>query len=161
MPHKWLMLHFQNKRLLWMVQFELIRLLIVTCGMLVHSSSMTVQSCWILAGTDTCCCLRRSRASQTCPMGDMSGVHARTGMFAASKNCLQIFAAWGCASCCNLRWCSWICDTTMGLKISSWYVCAFRMPSIKCTSVLCPWQTPAQTITPPPMWVTRSTTSTS
>ncbi len=51
---------------------ELIRLLIVACGMLVHSSSMAVRGCWILAGTGTRCHIRRSRASQTCSMGDMS-----------------------------------------------------------------------------------------
>ena len=70
-----------NKRPLWNVQFcfiylvysqylvwppfashllhiELIRLLIVACGMLVHSSSMAVRSCWILAGTGTRCRIR-------------------------------------------------------------------------------------------------------
>ncbi len=63
---------------------ELIRLLVVACGMLVHSSSMAVRSCWILAGTGTRCHICRSRASQTCSMGDMSGEyagHAITGMF--------------------------------------------------------------------------------
>ncbi len=46
----------------------------------------------------TRCCIRRSRASQTCSMGDMSGEyagHARTGMFSASRNCVQILATWG------------------------------------------------------------------
>ena len=33
-------------------------LLIVACGMLVHPFSMAVQSCWILAGTGTRCCIR-------------------------------------------------------------------------------------------------------
>ncbi len=36
-----------------LLRIELIRLLIVACGMLVHSSSMAVRSCWILAGTGT------------------------------------------------------------------------------------------------------------
>jgi hypothetical protein len=53
-----------------------IRLLIVACGMLYHSSSMAVRSCWILAGTGTHCCTHWIRASQTCPMGDMSGIQA-------------------------------------------------------------------------------------
>ncbi len=83
-----------------LLRIELIRLLIVACGMLVHSS-MAVRSCWILSGTGT----RRSRASQTCSMGDMSGEyagHARTGMFSASRNCVQILATWGRAlSCCQ------------------------------------------------------------
>ncbi len=76
-----------------LLRIELIRLLIVACGMLVHSSSMAVRSCWILVGTGTRCRIRRSRASQTCSMGDMSGEyagHARTGMFSASRNCVQI-----------------------------------------------------------------------
>ncbi len=54
-----------------LLRIELIRLLIVACGMLVHSSSMAVRSCWILAGTGTRCRIRRSRASQTCSMGDI------------------------------------------------------------------------------------------
>ncbi len=87
---------------------ELIRMLIVACGMLVHSSSMIVRSCWILAGTGTRCRIHRSRTSQTCSMGDMSGEyagHARTGMFSASRNCVQILATWGRAlSCWNMRW---------------------------------------------------------
>ncbi len=93
--------------ILHLLHIELIRLLIVACGMLVHSSSMAVRSCWILAGTGTRCHIRQSRASQTCSMGDMSGEyagHARTGMFSTSRNCVQILATWGCAlSCCNMR----------------------------------------------------------
>ncbi len=68
---------------------ELIRLLIVACGMGVHSSSMAVWRCWILAGIGTWCRIRWSRASQTCSMGDMSGEyadHVRTGLFSASRN---------------------------------------------------------------------------
>ncbi len=60
--------------------------------MLVHSSSMAVRSCWILTGTGTRCRIRRSRASQTCSMGDMFGEyagHARTGMFSAFRNCVE------------------------------------------------------------------------
>ncbi len=121
---------------------ELIRLLIVAFGMLVHSSSMAVWSCWLLAGTGTRCRIRRSRASQTCSMGDMSSEyagHARTGMFSASRNCVQILATWGRAlSCCSMRWWSWMNGTTMGLRISSWYLCAFKMPSVKSTCVRCP-----------------------
>ncbi len=87
-------------------------------------------------------CAKISRASQTCSMGDMSGDyagHAITGMFSASRNCVQILATWGRALlCCNMRWCSWMNGTTMGLSISSRYLCAFKMPSIKCTCVRCP-----------------------
>ncbi len=110
----------------------------------------------MLAGTGTLCRIRWSRASQTCSMGDMSGEyagHARTGMFSASRNCIQILATWGRAlSCCNMRWWSWMNGTTMGLRISSWYLCAFKMPSIKkCLCSLsiayaCPYHNPTSTI---------------
>ncbi len=51
--------------------------------------------------------------------------HAITGMFLASRNCVQILATWGRAlSCCNMRWWSWMNGTTMGLRISSRYLCS-------------------------------------
>ncbi len=110
---------------------------VVDCGMLVHSSSMALWSCWILAGTGTRCCLRRSRASQTCSISDLSSEyagHPRTGMFSVSSNCVQILATWSRAlSCCNMRWWSWMNGTTMGLRISSRFLCAFKMPSISIT----------------------------
>ncbi len=62
--------------------------------------------CWILAGTGTRCHIRRSRASQTCSMGDMSGEyagHAKTGMFSASRNCVQNLVTWGRALSCMLQ----------------------------------------------------------
>ncbi len=49
--------------------------------------------------TGTRCRIRRSRASQTCSMGEMSGEyagHAKTGMFSASRNCVQILATRPC-----------------------------------------------------------------
>ena len=51
-------------------RIELIRLLIVACGMLFHSSSMAVQS-WILAGAGTRCHTCQSRVSQTCSNSDV------------------------------------------------------------------------------------------
>jgi hypothetical protein len=66
---------------------ELIRLLIVACGKLSHSSRMAVQSCWIVSGTGARCRTSRSRASYMCSMGDMSGEyagHETTGTFSAS-----------------------------------------------------------------------------
>ncbi len=75
-------------------------------------------------------------------MGDMPSEyagHARPGMFSASRNCVQILATWGRAlSCSNMRWWSWMNGTTMGLRISSRYLCALKIPSIKCTCVHCP-----------------------
>ncbi len=132
---------FPSRSATHLLRIALIRLLIVACGMLVHSSSMAVRSCWILAETETRCRIRRSRASQTCSMGDMSSEyagHPRTGMFSASRNCVQILATWGRAlSCCNMRWWSWMNGKTM-VTISSRYLCAFKMPSIKYTCVCCP-----------------------
>ena len=90
-------------RLTHLLHIELIRLLTVACGMLSHSSSMAVRSCWILAGTGTRCHNRQSIASQTCSMSDRSGEyagHERTGTFSASRNCVQIHATWGCALSC-------------------------------------------------------------
>ncbi len=134
---------FASRSATHLLRIELIRLFIVACGMLVHSYSMAVQSCWILAGTGTRCRIRWSRASQTCSMGDMSGEYAghwRTGMFSASRNCVQIMGpTWGrVLSCCNMRWWSWMNGTIMGLRLSSRYLCAFKMPSIKCPCVRCP-----------------------
>ncbi len=76
-----------------LLHIELIRLLIVACEMLVHSSSNAVRSCWILAGTGTCCRIRRSRASQTCswvtcPVSILA--LQELGLFSASRNCVQI-----------------------------------------------------------------------
>ena len=85
------------------LRIELIRLLILACRMSSHSSSMAVQSYWILAGTGTRYCTRRSRSSQTCSMGDMSGEYAgdgRTGTFSVSRKCVQILVTWGCALSC-------------------------------------------------------------
>ncbi len=42
------------------------------------------------------------------------------------------------ATCCNMKWWLWMNGTTMGLRISSRYLCAFKMPSIKCSCVRCP-----------------------
>ncbi len=99
---------FASRSATHLLSIELIQFLIVACWMLVHSSSMAVRSCWLLAGTGTHCCVCRSRAFQTCLMGDMSSEyagHARTGMFSASMNYVQILATWGRAlSCCDMRW---------------------------------------------------------
>ena len=81
-------------------------------------------------------------------------------MFSASRSCVQILATWGRAlSCFNMRWWSWMNGATMGLRISSQYLCAFKIPSINCTCVHCPWHTSEHTITPPLSWATWSTTS--
>ena len=40
-----------------LLHIELITLLIVACGMFIHSSSVVVQSCWTLAGNGTRCCI--------------------------------------------------------------------------------------------------------
>ncbi len=103
------------------------------------STPLAVRSCRILAGTGKRCRIRRSKASQTCSMSGEYAGHARIGMCSATRNCVQILATWGRAlSWCNMRWWSWMNGTTMGLRISSRYLCAFKMPSIKCTCVRCP-----------------------
>ncbi len=93
--------------------------------------------------------IRRSRASQTCSMGDMSGEyagHARTGMISASRNCVQMLATWGRAlSCCKIRWWSWMNGTTMGLTISPRYLCAFKMSSMSITYA-CTYHNPTVTM---------------
>lgn len=73
------------------VHIELIKLLIVACGILVHSS---VSSYWILAGIETRCCIHRFRESQTCSMGDMSAEYAKTGMFIMLKHEVMFFEVW-------------------------------------------------------------------
>ena len=69
----------------------------------------------------------RSSASQTCSMGDMSGKyigHVRTGTFLGP-----------CIIMLKRRRLN---GTTMGLRISSQYLCALKLPSIKCNCVHCP-----------------------
>jgi len=109
-----------------------------------------VRSCWILAGTGTHCHICRSRASQTCSLGDISGEYAgyaRTGMFSASRNCVQILATWGCAlSCCNMRGWSWMNGTSMGLRISSRYaINKMHLCSLSITYA-CPYHNPTATM---------------
>ena len=120
---------------------ELTKLLIVASGMLSHSSSIAVLSCWILKVTGTHYWTCQSRASQTCSMGNMSGEcagHGRTGKCSVSRNCVQILVTWGLAlSCWNMRWCQWMNCTTMGLRIFSRYLCTFKLPLIKCNCVRC------------------------
>ncbi len=97
---------------------------------------MSVWSCWILSGTGR---IRRSRASQTCSMGDMSGEyagHARTGCFQLPGivyRSLQYRAVQ--LSCCNMRWWSWWMAQHGPQYLSSRYPLCIKMPSIKCTCV--------------------------
>lgn len=102
------------------------------------SSSMAVWGCWILWGKGTRCCVCRSRASPTCSMSDTYG------------------ACWPCKNwdvfsfqelCDPARsWRGGMNGTTMGLRISLWYLCTFKMPSIKCTYVRCPYHNPTATM---------------
>ncbi len=134
--------------------------------MLVHSSSMAVWSCWILAGTGTRCRIRRSRASQTCSMGDLSSEyagHARTVMFSASRNCVQILATYICTLCIIMLqhdgrgWMAqqWASGSRHGISvhanaINKMHLCSFSI------TYACPYHNP-----PPPLWATRSTMLTS
>ena len=124
-----------------LLHIELIRLLIVARGMLSHSASMGVRSCWKLLGTGTRCRTRPSRTSQTCSMGDMSGEYTGNGR---NLNFFQlpviVTDPWdmGLLSCWNMRWWRRMNGMTMGLRISSRYLHAFKLPSIKCNCVYCP-----------------------
>jgi hypothetical protein len=85
-----------------------------------------VRSCWILAGTGTRCCTRRSRASQTCSMGDMSGEYAGHGR---TWNIFSFRELWtdscdtSLALYWNRRWWQQMNATTMDHRISSRYLC--------------------------------------
>lgn len=104
---------FASHRATHLPRMQLIRLLTVACGVLVHSASLASMQC-------RC----RSRTSQTYLLGDISlgeyADHAGTGMFSASRNRVQIFAAWGSSwSRCNMRWWPWMNGTTMIFRILS------------------------------------------
>ncbi len=87
-------------------------------------------------------------------MGDKSSENAghwRTGIFSASRNCVQILATWGRAlSCCNMKWWSWMNGTTMGLRISS-HLCIqnaitkMHLCSLSITYA-CPYHNPTATM---------------
>ena len=124
---------------------------------------MAVRSCWILAGIGTRCCTHQSRASQTCSIGGMSSEyagHGRTGTFSASTNLVYRSLQHGAMHYHAKTWGRrQMNGTTMGLRISSRYLFAFKLPLIKCKKVsvvrslcLCPHQTP------PPPWGTLFTT---
>ena len=116
-----------------LLHIELIRLFIVASGMLSHSSSMAVRNCWILEHTVVHIDPEHPKHAQwvTC----LVGMHGRTGTFSASR----ILATGGRAlSRWNLRWWRWINGTRTGLRISSRYLCAFKLPSIKLNCVRCP-----------------------
>ncbi len=132
---------FASRSATHLLSIELIWLVIVVCGILVHSSSMAVLLLDIGRNWNTLS-YTSIQSILNMLMGDMSGEYAgqaRTWMFSAYRNCVQILATWGRAlSCCNMRWWSWMNGTTMSLRISSHYLCAFKMPSIKCTCVRFP-----------------------
>lgn len=86
--------------------------LIVDCWRLVHSSSMAVPSCWILAGTGP---VLLHMPFQIIMFGESAG-HARTP---SSRNCVEILATWGLLwPYCNMRWWSWMKGTKTGLLVS-------------------------------------------
>ncbi len=136
--------HFASRMAPHLLRIELIRLLIVVCGLLSTSLQWLyeVAGYWQETGT------RVVYADLESIPNMLNGWHVRwvcwpctgTGIFSASEEIVyRILATWGCALS------SWqhevmvgMNGTTMGLRISSWYICAFKMLSIKCTCVRCP-----------------------
>ncbi len=88
-------------------------------------------------GTLKCALLLHPKHAQWVTYSGVYAGHARAGMFSASRNCVQIFATWGHAlSCCNMRWWSWMNCTTLGLRISSRYLCAVSGSCVNENAVL-------------------------
>lgn len=110
---------------------------VVDCSLCnVCSLLFNLWICFILPEIGTSCHTCRSRASQTRSVFAEYAGHARIGMFSASRNYVQVLATWGHAlSCCNMREWWWMKSTTTGLRIMSWHLYAFKLPSIKCTCV--------------------------
>ncbi len=125
------------------LRIELIRLLIVECFVTPLQWLCKVAGYW--QELEPTVVYGRSRASQTCSMGDMSGEyagHARTGMFSASRNCVQILATWGYALSCIARgWMAqqWASGSCHGISVHS-----------KCQSMsityACPYHNPTATM---------------
>ncbi len=129
-----------------LLRIELIRLLIVDCGMMVHSSSMAVRSCWILAGTGTRCHIHQFKHSQwvTCPVSTLAmqelGCFHLPGIVYRSLQHGAVHyhaATWGDGRGWMAQ--QWASGPRHG-------ICAFKMPSIKCPCVHCPYNTPAHTM---------------
>ncbi len=133
---------------------------VVDCGMLVHSSSMALQSCWILAGTGTRCRILRSRASQTCSMVEMSGEYAM-------QELVPVFSFQElCTDPCNMGLCIIMLQYEL-MIVDEWHN---NGPQDLVTVSLCIQNAinkrhlcslSAYTITPPPPLATRSTALTS
>jgi hypothetical protein len=109
---------------------ELIRLLIAAFGMLSHSPSMAVQG--TLQELEHVVAQIQSIPNMLNVWHVRRVCHGRTGTFSASRNCIQILETWGCAlSCWNMRWWWRMNGMTIGVRIVSRYLCAFKFPSIK------------------------------
>ena len=101
---------------------------------------------------------------------DIAG-HGRTGACSVSRNCVHILATKGRAfPCWSVTSWRWTNDTTIGRSISSRYLIAishrgissryrtaFKIPSMTCSCVRCPWEMPAHTITLPPLNMLKAT----
>ena len=118
-----------------LLRIELIRLLIVACGMLFHFSSMAVRSCWILAGTGTQCRTRQSRATWvTCLVSmqameelghfQLPGIVYRSLQHGAVHYHAETRGDGG-----------WRITRQWASGLITVYLCAFKLPSIKCKRV--------------------------
>ena len=125
-------------------------LLIVVCGMLSHSSSIAVRSFWIflfiyftfiyIGGN------WNTLSIQSIP-NLLNGWHVwwvyrpwkNWDMFSFQELCTDPCDKGSAFSCWKRRWWRRINGTTMGLRISPRYLCAFKLPSITCNYVHCPY----------------------
>ena len=95
------------------------------CGMLSHSSSIAVRSCWILVGTGTHCHTRQFRDSQKCSTGDTSGKLCwpwkNWDIFSFQELCTDP-CDMGCAII-MLKHLVMVADEWHNIRISSRYLC--------------------------------------
>ena len=109
----------------------------MTCATLSHSYSIAVQSCWILAGTGTVLYM----SIQSIP-NMVNGWHVcwvcrpwkNWDIFSFQELCTD---PWDTRPYIIMLKHEVMDGMIMGLRISSRYLCAFKLPSIKCNCVCC------------------------
>ncbi len=105
---------FASHRETYLLRIEFIRLLIVACGMLVHSSSMAVWSCWIYQELEHTVVTPIQSIPNTLIEWNVRWVCwpcKNWNVFSFQKLC-TILATWGLIIL-QLRWWSWMNVTTI------------------------------------------------